>query len=171
MHCYHNLSKEKVAFQSWLDQFNIDQLTNDSWLSVLRQKRLGIINSLLDIFPLMDIDGKRPTLRWTLLPPSDEIRECIRDDTHISVVVGDVAQLVYSISRIFDVPLRYPIRLMGSTSMIQDEVKVCSLMSVQRDPRRLPQGRRVALQAPGSLPPRAPSLILARLCRSTVLLL
>ena len=133
MHCYHNLSKEKVAFQSWLDQFNIDQLTNDSWLSVLRQKRLGIINSLLDIFPLMDIDGKRPTLRWTLLPPSDEIRECIRDDTHISVVVGDVAQLVYSISRIFDVPLRYPIRLMGSTSMIQDEVKVFQEHEIKKD--------------------------------------
>ena len=133
MHCYHNLSKEKVAFQSWLDQFNIDQLTNDSWLSVLRQERLGIINSLLDIFPLMDVDGKRPTLRWTLLPPSDEIRECIRDDTHISVVVGDVAQLVYSIARIFDVPLRYPIRLMGSTSMIQDEVKVFQEHEIKKD--------------------------------------
>lgn len=133
MHCYHNLSKEKVAFQSWLDQFNIDQLTNDSWLSILRQERLGVINSLLDIFPLMDVDGKRPTLRWTLLPPSDEIRECIRDDTHISVVVGDVAQLVYSIARIFDVPLRYPIRLMGSTSMIQDEVKVFQEHEIKKD--------------------------------------
>ena len=134
MHCYHNLSKEKVAFQSWLDQFKIDQLTNDSWFSVLKQERLSIIASLLDIFPLGDLNGKKPTLRWILLPPSDEIRESIRDDTHISVVVGDVAQLTYSIARIFDVPLRYRIRLMGSTSLIQDEVKVFQDHEIKKDP-------------------------------------
>jgi len=133
MHCYHNLSKEKVAFQSWLDQFKIDQLTNDSWFSVLKQERLSTINSLLDIFPLGNLDGKRPTLRWILLPPSDEIRECIRDDTHISVVVGDTAQLIYSIARILDVPLRYQIRLMGSTSLIQDEIKVFQEHEIRKD--------------------------------------
>ena len=133
MHCYHNLSKEKAAFQTWLDQFKIDQLTNDSWYSVLKQERLGIINSLLDIFPMSDLDGKRPTLRWILLPPSDEVRECIRDETHINVVVGDVAQLVYSIARILDVPLRYQIRLMGSTSIIRDEIKVFQEHEIKKD--------------------------------------
>ena len=79
---------------------SLDQLTNDSWFSVLKQERLSTINSLLDIFPIGNLDGKRPTVRWILLPPSDEIRECIRDDTHISVVVGDTAQLIYSIGKL-----------------------------------------------------------------------
>lgn len=124
MHSYYNLSKEKSALQNWMDQFRVDQVTNESWSTVLKQERLSILNSLLDVFPIGDLGGKRPSLRWVCLPPTDEIRESIRDDTHISVVVGDVAHFVYVVSRVLDLPLRYQIHLQGSTSSIQDKVLV-----------------------------------------------
>ena len=133
MNCYHNLSKDKSAFQSWTEQFQVDQLANESWFNILKQERLLRIRGLSDIFPIGDLGGKRPTLRWTLLPPSDEIRDCIRDENHVSVVVSDVAHLTYVMARILDVPLRYPIRLLGSTSTIQDNVRVFLEQEMKKD--------------------------------------
>ena len=125
MNYYHNLSKEKGALQTWMDQFRIDQKNHELWLLRLRQERLSILNSLLTIFPIGDLDGKRPTLRWTTLPPSDEIRESIRDENHVSVVVGEVAQFISVISHILDFPLRHHISLLGSTTFIWEDVKGC----------------------------------------------
>lgn len=133
MDSYYNLSKEKTALQTWMEQFKVDKLTNESWNTVLRQERLTILNSLLDVFPIGDLGGKRPSLRWVCLPPTDEIRESIRDDTHISVVIGDVAHFIYVVSRVLDLPLRYPIHLMGSTSFIQDKVLVIPENEIKRD--------------------------------------
>lgn len=133
MQYYHSLSKEKAAFKTWLEQFKIDRLTNDTWQMALRQDRLSLIGELPDVFPLSDLGSKRPTLRWITLPPTDEIRESVRDDTQLSVVVGDVAHAIFVIARILDVPLRYQIKLMGSTTSILDEVKVFSEQDLKKD--------------------------------------
>ncbi len=134
MHCYHNLSKEKAALQSWTEQFKVDLMTNESWLSAMQQERLCIVHSLLEIFPIGDLGGKRPTLRWITLPPADEIRESIRDEKDLSVVVGEVAHLVQVVSVILDQPLRYPFCLKKSVTCILDEIKVFPENEVKRDP-------------------------------------
>lgn len=124
MHSYHNLSKEKAVFDAWQEQFRLDKVTNEFWSSVLRQERLFIINQLRQIFPIGDLGGKRPTLRWITLPPTNEIRESSKDDTQVSVAVGEAAHLTDIIARILDLPLRHIIRLMGSVSTIQDTNKL-----------------------------------------------
>jgi hypothetical protein len=124
MECYHDLAKEKAAFNAWFEQFRVDILATDTWLSVLRQQRLSLVSALQFIFPIGDLGGKRPTLRWVTLPPSNEIKDSTKNETNVSVVMGWLAHLVFVISRIMDVSLRYPIRLMGSTSTIHDEIKV-----------------------------------------------
>ena len=124
MHGYHNLAKEKAALESWQDQFKLDKVTNASWTSLLRQEKLCIIHQLRQIFPIGDLGGKRPTLRWITFPPTNEIRESCKDETQLSVVIGEAAHLIFVIARILDIPLRHDVHLMGSTSTIQDKNKL-----------------------------------------------
>ena len=70
MQNYHQLAKEKTAFVTWLEQFKMDCVTHQTWRSVLRQKRDSLLSDLKQVFPIGDLDGKRPTLRWILLPPT-----------------------------------------------------------------------------------------------------
>ena len=70
MQNYHQLAKEKTAFVTWLEQFKMDCITHQTWRSVLRQKRDSLLSDLKQVFPIGDLDGKRPTLRWILLPPT-----------------------------------------------------------------------------------------------------
>ena len=123
MHCYHNLAKEKASLESWQEQFRLDKVTNTSWTSLLKQEKLCIIHQLRQIFPIGDLGGKRPTLRWMTLPPTNEIRESCKDEAQLSVVIGEAAHLIFVIARVLDVPLRYDVYLMGSTSTIQDKNK------------------------------------------------
>ena len=58
------------------------------------------------------------------MPPTNEIRESCKDDTQVSVVVGEAAHLTHIIARILDLPLRHVIHLMGSVSTIQDTNKL-----------------------------------------------
>merc|ERR1711963_557624 len=124
MNYYHNLAKEKAALAAWQEQFKLDKITNDSWTSLLRQEKLCIISQLRHIFPIGDLGGKRPTLRWITFPPTNEIREICKDETQVSVVVGETAHLTQIIARILDVPVRHNICLMGSTSTIEDHNKL-----------------------------------------------
>ena len=100
MQCYHNLAKEKAAFVTWLEQFKMDCVTHQTWRSVLRQERFSLLSDIRQIFPIHDLAGKRPTLRWITLPPTDEIKECVKDETQLSVIVGDVAHVIFVIARI-----------------------------------------------------------------------
>ena len=100
MQCYHNLAKEKTAFVTWLEQFKMDCVTHQTWRSVLRQERFSLLSDIRQIFPIGDLAGKRPTLRWITLPPTDEIKECVKDETQLSVIVGDVAHVIFVIARI-----------------------------------------------------------------------
>ena len=70
MQNYHQLAKEKATFVTWLEQFKMDCVTHQTWRSVLRQKRDSLLSDLKQVFPIGDLDGKRPTLRWILLPPT-----------------------------------------------------------------------------------------------------
>ena len=63
-------------------------------------------------------------MRWITLPPTNDVRESSKDDTQVSVVVGEAAHLTDVIARILDLPLRHFIRLMGSVSTIQDTNKL-----------------------------------------------
>ena len=134
MNSYHNLSKDIAALQLWYEQFRLDKLTTESLVSVIKQQRMHIVHNLKDIFPLGDLGGKRPTLRWISLPPSDEIRDSIRDENHASVVVGDAALLLFVIARVLDIPLRFPLHLQGSRSLITDNVRVFTDQELRKDP-------------------------------------
>lgn len=124
MQSFHDLSKEKASFNSWLEQFKTDTIAHTTWTAALRQQRFSLIHSLTFIYPLGgDLSGKKPTLRWVTLPPANELRDYAKNEVVVSVAIGWLAHVVQVISRILDMPLRYPVKLMGSQSTIRDDLK------------------------------------------------
>ncbi len=123
MKCYHDLAKEKTAFYDWVAQFKTDTLAYDVWMSALKNQRLSLIGGLDCIFPIGDLGSKRPTMRWITLPPANELRDSTKNEVLASVAIGWVAQACFVVSDILDIPLRYPITLLGTNTTIMDEVR------------------------------------------------
>ena len=54
------------------------------------------------------------------LPAASELRDMAKNEIVISVVIGWLADLLTVISRILDVPLRYPLHLQVLASFVSD---------------------------------------------------
>merc|ERR1712142_1322355 len=69
-----------------------------------------------------NVDGRIATVRWVALPEAGKhLREfSSRNETVVSVAVCWLAHLMHLIACMLDLPLRYPVKLMGSTSAILD---------------------------------------------------
>ena len=100
MQCYHNLAKEKSAFVTWYDQFKVDCVTSQTWREFLRKERLFLMKNLKQIFPIDNLGTETPTFRWMTLPPAHRIREFTKNESELSVIIGDVAHAIYVIARI-----------------------------------------------------------------------
>ncbi len=94
MQNYHELAKEKASFYEWVSQFKADTLAYDLWMTALKNQRLALMGDLHRIFPIGDLCGKRPTLRWITLPAADEVRECHKNEVMLSVCVCAIVKAI-----------------------------------------------------------------------------
>lgn len=96
------------------------------------QQRAGLISELSTIFPIELVDPTHVLFSICELPlPNGDFegqQQAQRrlkhdlDDDHISSALGFVAQVVQLLAAYLTVPLYYPIRCMGSRSLVQDPI-------------------------------------------------
>jgi hypothetical protein len=111
------------------------QLDMDVYRSILlstSQRRASLISDLSTIFPidLVDAGNVLFSICDIALPNGDfEAQASLQrsngldlDDDHISSALGYVAQAVQLLAAYLTIPLYYPIRCMGSRSLVQDPI-------------------------------------------------
>jgi len=87
-----------------------------------QQKRL--VAALMEIYPIMPHPSGEPltfTIRSLHLPSASHEDY---DDATVSAALGHVAQVIYLLSYYLSVPLRYPVKAMGSRSFVRDDISV-----------------------------------------------
>lgn len=76
------------------------------------------------IITFTDLGNNVATMRSISLPSVDKFRDYSSRYEDISVVIGWVVNLLHTFSIVFDTPLRYQFKVLGSTSSIIDHIKV-----------------------------------------------
>ena len=72
----------------------------------------------------IDLGNDIATMRSISLPKVDKFRDNANRYQDISVVIGWVVNLLHTFAWVFDTPLRYEFKVLGSTSTIIDHIKV-----------------------------------------------
>lgn len=86
----------------------------------LQLRRRRLISELSCIYPISEVSGKGVTICGAFLPNSQNFAG--QDERRIAVALGYVLHLVFMIAQFLDVPLRYPVRNIGSRSTIMDHI-------------------------------------------------
>lgn len=102
-----------------------------SILLSISQRRAGLISELSTIFPVELVDAANVlfSICGVPLPNGDSIQASLQtstgldlDEDHISSALGYVAQAVQLLAAYLTIPLYYPIKCMGSRSLVQDPI-------------------------------------------------
>lgn len=122
------------AKEASLEQSQTDRsLDMDVYRSILlsgAQRRASIIGQLSTIFPIDLVDATNILFSICGMPlPNGDFETSLQrssgldfDDDHISSALGFVAQAVQLLAAYLTIPLYYPIRCMGSRSLVQDPI-------------------------------------------------
>lgn len=89
----------------------------------LQNERSSILSSLSDIFPIEPVHPS--TLLFSILSlslPNSDFSTDDTDDDNISSALGFTAHLVNLVAIYLAVPIYYPLRVIGSRSLIQDPI-------------------------------------------------
>lgn len=123
--------KEELLEQSKANH-QLDMDVNRSILLSTSQRRASLISDLSTIFPidLVDAGNVLFSICDIALPNGDfEAQASLQrsnglelDDDHISSALGYVAQAVQLLAAYLTIPLYYPIRCVGSRSLVQDPI-------------------------------------------------
>ena len=119
-----SVSRDKLLFKTWSLEFRTKAINSGLATRALKEVRLNLVRGLSEIlYPIGN--GAIATIRWVALPEAGQpLREfSSKNETVVSVAVGWLAHLCHLISCIVDVPLRHPVKLMGSFTSIVDQTK------------------------------------------------
>ncbi|XP_030757323.1 uncharacterized protein LOC115883148 [Sitophilus oryzae] len=121
MSFYHSLNRDMER----LKEYNYSFLHHKEHLMYItrqlyfRQKQL--LKELLFIYPIEKIPNENKyTMLGIYLPNSELLTDC--SDPGVSVVLGYICHILIMCSIFFQVPLRYPMKHLGSRSVIYDQV-------------------------------------------------
>ncbi len=124
MNRLHTFSKDRAAFVEWRDRRRTDYgLVLECLWRASRASQLRLLSCLKTLFPIQDPQRANPTIRWVSLPPLERARTNSREEVALSVTLGWVAHVLSVVSKVTDVPLRYPIHFRGSMSLIRDPAR------------------------------------------------
>ncbi|GAU97513.1 hypothetical protein RvY_08795 [Ramazzottius varieornatus] len=84
----------------------------------LRKRRLEMVKSISLIYPINRSASGRTFVCSVWLPPVDQYTNC--DDLTLSASLGYAAHSMIMLSKILNIPLRYPVKFQCSMSSIQD---------------------------------------------------
>lgn len=115
-----SLMMDKHKLQDMRKEFNEtrEQLLKTNAQLAMRRKQL--ISELAYIYPITEDLNNGFTICGVNLPHSEDFIG--RDETRIAIALGYVTHLESMISQFLDVPLRYPVKHLGSRSKITDHI-------------------------------------------------
>jgi len=119
------ICQDQLAFQAWrCGEFEAGAKHSYVRLAALRDIKLNLVRGLSELYPI-HVTESGSTIRWVSLPDAGEAlrQHAVKDEKDASVAVSWLAHLVHLVGSQLSLPLRYPIRLMGSTSTILDYTK------------------------------------------------
>jgi len=122
-----SVSRQKNAHLSWAADHRKQAIQAGIRSRAVKEIRLNLVRNLSLLYPVGNLGSSvanvgHATLRWVSLPDAGQaLREFTpKNEVGVSVAVCWLGHLIHHTACLLDVPLRYPIRLMGSHSFVAD---------------------------------------------------
>jgi len=115
---------DRRAYEGWSREFATTSKQSHVRMAALKDIRLNLVRGLSELYPVSTAAaaGVAATIRWVSVPDAGKaLRDhAAKNEADASVAVTWLAHLVHLVGAQLGLPLRYPLRLQGSTSMVVD---------------------------------------------------